>query len=60
MKETCVNLDLMQSGIGSHSCGPALAENLQMKEQSYTFEVRMLPVNINDTCGFEEMKKHDR
>ncbi len=57
MKETCVNLDLMQSGIGSHSCGPALAEVWQMKDKAYAFEVRLLPVNINDTCGFEEMKK---
>ena len=57
MKETCVNLDLMQSGIGSNSCGPALAQELRMQAHAYTFTVRLLPMNVNDTCGFEEMGK---
>ena len=57
MAETCVNLDLMQSGIGSNSCGPALAQDLRMQADQYAFTVRLLPMNINDTCGFEEMGK---
>ncbi len=57
MKETCVNLDVLQSGIGSHSCGPELSPTWRMNASEYHLSVRLLPMNINDTCGFEEMKK---
>ena len=57
MKETCVNLDMAQSGIGSNSCGPGLEAQWQLNAKAYTFSVRLLPMNIGDTCGFEEMDK---
>ena len=44
LKETVVNLDVRQAGIGSNSCGPALREDLQMKEKEFSFRVRLLPV----------------
>jgi len=36
-KETVVNIDLAQCGIGSNSCGPVLAEKYRIKEQEYRF-----------------------
>ena len=57
MKETCVNLDLAQAGIGSNSCGPWLDDEWKLMAKHYTFAVRLMPMNINDTCGFEEMDK---
>lgn len=53
-KETIVNIDCKQSGIGSNSCGPGLAEYLQFKEKEFTFSVRILPAFVNDICEFKE------
>lgn len=57
LKETCVNLDMAHSGIGSNSCGPGLHEMWQLREKAFTFSVRLVPMNVNDTDGFAEMKK---
>jgi beta-galactosidase len=43
-KETVVNLDLTQAGIGSNSCGPALAERHRLADKHLHFAVRLLPV----------------
>ena len=43
MRETTVTVDYKQSGIGSNSCGPWLAGNMQFREPSFTFRLRILP-----------------
>ena len=42
-KSTVVCLDYRQAGIGSDSCGPALLEKYQLREERFTFAVKMLP-----------------
>ncbi len=54
MKETCVNLDTMQSGVGSNSCGPWLDTRWQMNAREYDFSVRLMPVFANNVDPFEE------
>ena len=43
MRETTVTVDYKQSGIGSNSCGPWLAGNMQFREPKFTFRLRILP-----------------
>ena len=43
MRETTVIIDYKQSGIGSNSCGPWLAGNMQFREPKFTFRLRILP-----------------
>ena len=38
---TIVHLDYQQSGIGSNSCGPALAEQYRFQEDSFTYELTL-------------------
>ncbi len=57
MKETCVNLDMIQSGIGSNSCGPGLNPRWQLSEKQFSFSIRLLPARVNDVDGFAEMRK---
>ena len=57
MKETCVNLDMIQSGIGSNSCGPGLHPRWQLSEKQFSFSIRLLPARVNDVDGFAEMRK---
>ena len=57
MKETCVNLDMLQSGIGSNSCGPGLHPRWQLSEKQFRFGIRLMPVRLNDVDGFAEMRK---
>ncbi|KAB8286925.1 beta-galactosidase Bbg1 [Bifidobacterium ramosum] len=40
---TVVCVDYMQSGIGSNSCGPALAEEYRLDEAEFTFAVALRP-----------------
>lgn len=42
-KSIVVCLDYRQAGIGSDSCGPALLEKYQLREERFTFAVKMLP-----------------
>ncbi|MCI5649353.1 MAG: DUF4981 domain-containing protein [Fusicatenibacter sp.] len=39
---TVLCLDYAQSGIGSNSCGPVLAETYQFNQEEFTFEMKML------------------
>ena len=55
MKETCVNLDALQSGVGSNSCGPWLDGRWQMNGRSYHLSVRLLPVFEGGLDPFEEL-----
>ena len=40
---TVLCVDYRQSGIGSNSCGPELAEKYQLNENEFCFEVRLIP-----------------
>ncbi len=42
-KETFVYVDYKQSGIGSNSCGPRLAENMQLKDEKFSFTFTLKP-----------------
>ncbi len=55
MKETCVNLDMIQSGIGSNSCGPGLNGCWQLKEKVLRFSVRLLPTHAAGSAPFAEL-----
>ena len=52
-KETTVNIDYKQSGIGSNSCGPGLAEEHRFTEKEFTFEVTIKPVFANEASPYE-------
>lgn len=47
-KETIVQLDYKMSGVGSHACGPKLAEEYQLKEKQFSFQFHLLPVFAED------------
>ena len=55
MKETCINLDVMQSGLGSNSCGPGLEDEWQMNAREYNFSIRLMPVFESGVDPFEEI-----
>ncbi len=55
--ETTVIVDYRQSGIGSNSCGPELAEEYRLSEKSFRFSFRILPSVAADVDGFEEMRR---
>ncbi|MBO5845092.1 MAG: DUF4981 domain-containing protein [Clostridia bacterium] len=57
LKETVINVDYRHAGIGSSSCGPALAERWRLNETSIDFSFRLLPAFINDTDPFEEYNR---
>ena len=43
LAETVVNVDFKQAGIGSNSCGPALAEEFCIQPGTYRYAFRLLP-----------------
>ena len=46
--ETILNLDLLQMGLGSASCGPATLPAYLIPPGAYSFSVRLLPFAGND------------
>jgi beta-galactosidase len=56
MKETVVNIDYRQNGIGSNSCGPRLARKFAFTEKHFEFSFRLLPALVNNVCPFEKIK----
>ncbi len=56
LKETAVNIDYRQNGIGSNSCGPRLARKFAFEEKRFEFSFRILPVLVNNVCPFEKIK----
>jgi beta-galactosidase len=44
LEETVVNIDLLQAGIGSNSCGPVLDQRYCIGDGSYRFSFKLLPV----------------
>lgn len=57
LKETVINLDYRQDGIGSHSCGPELHPKWQFAEKKFTFTVRILPTFVEGFDPFEEIER---
>ena len=57
LKETVVNIDYRQAGIGSNSCGPALNSKWQLSDSEIFFKFRIQPVFVNNVDPFEEIKK---
>ena len=57
MKETCVNIDALQSGVGSNSCGPWLDDRYQMNARAYDLSFRLMPVFAGNVDPFEEMER---
>ena len=53
IKETVVNIDYMQSGIGSHSCGPELSKELRLDKEAYHYSFKLKPVILNDIIPYE-------
>jgi beta-galactosidase len=57
LKETVVNIDYRQNGIGSNSCGPTLNPRWQFKETEFSFSVRILPAFVNNIDPYSEILK---
>ncbi len=53
-RETVVNIDYRQTGIGSNSCGPALAPQYRLSKTEFRFGVRLLATRRNDVDFFGE------
>ncbi len=53
-RETVVNIDYRQAGIGSHSCGPELDPKYRLDQKQFRFTVRLLPTRKNDIDPFRE------
>ena len=43
-RETVVQIDYKQAGIGSNSCGPTLAKEVSLLEQEYSYSFRIVPI----------------
>jgi beta-galactosidase len=54
-KHTYLSIDYKQAGIGSHSCGPALAEKYQLNEKEFDFSFRLLPAFGADSDPFAQI-----
>jgi beta-galactosidase len=54
LRETCVNLDMTQAGIGSNSCGPELHPRWRLDAKVFGFTVRIMPALVNGVDPFAE------
>ena len=54
-RETVVNIDYRQTGIGSQSCGPELDPKYRLSDTEFRFTVRLLPARRNDIDPFCEV-----
>ena len=57
LKETVVNIDYRHAGIGSHSCGPVLAERWRLTDDIIDFSFRILPSFVNNIDPFDEYNR---
>jgi beta-galactosidase len=57
LKETVINIDYRQAGIGSNSCGPELDNRWKLNDERMILKFRLIPSNINNIDPFEEIKK---
>ena len=53
---TVLCIDERQSGIGSNSCGPALAPEYRFSETAFTYTVRLKPAFDSDLDPFAELR----
>ena len=59
-RETTVILDYKQSGIGSNSCGPQLAEAYRFDEPDFNFTLYIKPVFVAGADGYGEMLRREK
>ncbi|MBQ7152549.1 MAG: DUF4981 domain-containing protein [Clostridia bacterium] len=52
LRNTVVNIDYRQNGIGSNSCGPELNKSLRFDEREFSWAFRLIPGQVNDTDPF--------
>ena len=45
-RNTVLNLDFRQNGIGSNSCGPRLREQYRLSEEAFTFTLHLKPEQV--------------
>lgn len=50
---TYLTVDYKQSGVGSNSCGPALAEEYRLSERTFAHTVRIKPIRTSAVDPFE-------
>lgn len=43
VSKTSVGVDFMQSGVGSHSCGPQLMEKYRLADKEFVFKIKIRP-----------------
>ena len=55
-KETVVNLDYRQTGIGSNSCGPALLPEFRFDEKEFIFKFKIMPAVMGNVDPFAKLK----
>lgn len=58
LKETVVNIDYRNAGIGSNSCGPELDRRYAIIENTIDFSFRLQPIMLNDVDLNEEILKN--
>ena len=51
--KTVLNVDFMQSGTGSASCGPELNKEYQLNMKDFNFEFSIFPLNDKIKTGFD-------
>ena len=56
-KETYINIDYKQSGVGSNSCGPKLAKQFRIDEKHIDFTFRMKPIFVEKYDLAEEGRR---
>lgn len=54
-EETIVNLDYMNSGVGSNSCGPKLLPQYRLSQTDIEFKLRIKPVAKEEICLLDEV-----
>lgn len=55
--ETIVNIDYMNSGVGSNSCGPELLPQYRLSQKDIAFKVRIKPVFKDELDIVDEVNK---
>ena len=53
--ETIVNIDYMNSGVGSNSCGPELLPQYRLSRRDISFKVRIKPIFKDDVDILDEV-----
>ena len=59
LKETVVNIDYRNAGVGSAACGPRLDQRFRIDESEISFTFRLLPTNLGHTDPFAEYGRNE-